>query len=73
MLGPMAFQQMLSNAQMMQQFQQQFQQFSQQFSAGPGQLNPQQIVQQKLASGEMTQDQFNQIRMMANTITGMNY
>lgn len=72
MLNPMAFQQMMSNAQMMQQFQQQFQQFGQQFAAG-NQMSPQQIVQQKLANGEMTQEQFNQIRMMANAISGMNY
>lgn len=73
MLNPAVFQQMMSNAQMMQQFQQQYQQFGQQFSAFPNQMSPQQIVQQKLANGEMTQEQFNQIRMMANAISGMNY
>jgi hypothetical protein len=73
MLNPAVFQQMMSNAQMMQQFQQQYQQFGQQFSALPNQMSPQQIVQQKLANGEMTQEQFNQIRMMANAISGMNY
>lgn len=73
MLNPVVFQQMMSNAQMMQQFQQQYQQFGQQFSAFPNQMSPQQIVQQKLANGEMTQEQFNQIRMMANAISGMNY
>ena len=73
MLNPAVFQQMMSNAQMMQQFQQQYQQFGRQFSALPNQMSPQQIVQQKLANGEMTQEQFNQIRMMANAISGMNY
>lgn len=73
MLNPAVFQQMMSNAQMMQQFQQQYQQFGQQFSALPNQMSPQQTVQQKLANGEMTQEQFNQIRMMANAISGMNY
>lgn len=37
-----------------------------------GQMTPQQIVQQKLNSGEMTQEQFNQLRAMANQIMGTN-
>lgn len=32
----------------------------------------QQIIQQKLNSGEMTQEQFNQLRAMANQIMGTN-
>lgn len=73
MLNPMAYQQMLNNAQMMQNFQQQFQRFVQQFGSMGNQMSPEQIVRQKLCSGEMTQEQFNQIRMMANGISGMNY
>jgi 3-methyladenine DNA glycosylase Tag len=67
----MAFQQMMNNAQQMQQFQQQFGQFQQQFS-GNGQMNPQAIVQQKLNSGEMSQQQFEQLRQMANMMMGTN-
>lgn len=36
------------------------------------QITPQQIVQQKLNSGEMTQEQFNQLRSIANQIMGTN-
>lgn len=36
------------------------------------QITPQQIVQQKLNSGEMTQEQFNQLRAIANQIMGTN-
>lgn len=35
-------------------------------------INPQQQVQQLLNSGQMTQEQFNQLRAMANQITGKN-
>ena len=35
-------------------------------------LSPQQLVQQKLNSSEMTQEQFNQLRAMANQIMGTN-
>jgi hypothetical protein len=51
-------------------FMQQFQLFQQQMQ---GKGNPQQLVQNMLNSGQMTQDQFNQLRMMANQITGKNY
>lgn len=51
-------------------FMQQFQLFQQQMQ---GNGNPQQLVQNMLNSGQMTQDQFNQLRMMANQITGKNY
>lgn len=53
-------------------FQQQFNQFVQQFRQ-PGAMSPQQIVQNMLNSGQMTQQQFNQIRDIANRITGRNY
>ena len=72
MINPMAFQQMIANQQMMQNFQQQFGQFSQQFQ-GNQQANPQMLVQQKLNSGEMTQAQFEQLRNMANQIMGVKY
>lgn len=71
MVNPMAFQQMMNNAQQMQQFQQQFGQFQQQFQ-GNGQMNPQALVQQKLNSGEMSQQQFEQLRQMANMMMGTN-
>lgn len=34
--------------------------------------NPQQMVQEMLNNGKMTQAQYNQLRTMANRITGMN-
>lgn len=52
-------------------FQQQFNQFTNQFRQS-GQ-SPQQIVQNMLNSGQMTQEQFNQPRAIANQITGKNY
>lgn len=51
------------------QFMQQFKAFAQNFQQS-GQ-NPQQIVQQLLNQGKMTQTQFNQLREQANRITGM--
>lgn len=51
------------------QFMQRFKDFAQQFRQS-GQ-NPQQVVQQLLNQGKMTQDQFNQYRNVANQITGM--
>jgi len=51
------------------QFMQRFKDFAQQFRQS-GQ-NPQQVVQQLLNQGKMTQDQFNQYRNFANQITGM--
>lgn len=53
-------------------FQQQFNQFAQRFRQS-GQISPQQIVQNMLNSGQMTQEQFNQLRAIANQITGKNY
>lgn len=72
MIDPRMFQQMISNQQQLQQFQQQFGQFQQQFQGGMNGMNPQAIVQQKLNSGEMTQQQYEQLRNMANMLTGMN-
>lgn len=72
MIDPTVMQQIMANQQRFQQFQQQFAQFQQQFQGGGG-LNGQQQVQQMLASGQMTQEQFEQCRRMANQMTGMNY
>ena len=47
-----------------QNFQNQFNQFKNNM----GQTNPQQTVQQLLNSGQMTQQQFNQISQLANMI-----
>ncbi len=57
-------QQFLSRPQM---FKQQFDAFAQNFKNS----NPQQMVQNLLNSGKMTQEQFNQYRNIANQITGM--
>ena len=51
------------------QFMQQFKAFAQNFQQS-GQ-NPQQVVQQLLNSGKMTQAQFNEYRNIANQMTGM--
>lgn len=51
-----------------QNFQNQFNQFKQQI----GNQNPQQMVQQLLDSGRMSQQQFNQLGQMANQIMGRN-
>lgn len=50
-------------------FQRSFNSFAQQFN-NQGSQNPQQVVQNLLNNGQMTQDQFNQIRDIANAITG---
>lgn len=52
-------------------FMQQFNQFKQ--NALSNGLNPQQQVQQLLNSGQMSQEQFNQLRDMANMITGKKF
>lgn len=57
-------QQFLSRPQM---FKQQLDAFAQNFKNS----NPQQMVQNLLNSGKMTQAQFNQFRNIANQITGM--
>lgn len=73
MINPMAFQQIMANAQQFQQFQQQFGQFQQQFQGGPQMMNGQQQVQQMLANGQMSQDDFERCRQMANQMMGVNY
>lgn len=55
-----------------QNFQNRFNQFANTFGQGNA-INPQSMVQNMLNSGQMTQEQFNQFRMMANQITGKNY
>lgn len=72
MINPMAFQQIMANQQQMQAFQQQFQQFSQQFQ-NPQNQNYQQQVQQMLGNGQMSQQDFEQCRQMANMLMGVNY
>lgn len=54
-------------------FQQQFNSFAQTFQQQNQGVNPQQLVQGMLNNGQMSQQQFNQCRMMANQITGMNF
>lgn len=51
-------------------FMNQFNQFRQNIQQNG--INPQQQVQQLLNSGQMTQEQFNQYREIANQITGRN-
>ena len=63
-------QQIMQNPQQFNQFKQQYENFARNFQQG-GQ-NPQQVVQQMLNSGKMTQDQFNRLRDITNRITGMN-
>lgn len=64
-------QQLISNPQMFQMFKQQFLAFAQIFKQS-GQ-NPQQVVQQLLNQGKMTQEQFNSWRGFANKITGLRF
>lgn len=54
-----------------QNFQAQFKNFAQNFNQ-QNQMSPQERVQQLLNSGQMTQEQFEQLRAMANQITGKN-
>ena len=63
---------MMGNMQNMQNMQQQFQQFVQQFRQQYGNADPQQVVQQLLNSGKMTQQQYEQIRQMTNMFMGGN-
>lgn len=51
-------------------FKNQFAQFQQNLSSQG--INPQQKVQELLNSGQMSQQQFEQLRQMANQITGKN-
>ena len=52
-------------------FRQKFEEFARNFQQS-GQ-NPQQVVQNLLNSGKMTQNQFNQFRDIANKITGQRF
>ena len=53
----------------MQNFMNQFNQFRQNFGSNQ---DPQQVVQQLLDSGKMSQQQFNQLSQMANQIINRN-
>lgn len=48
-----------------------FNNFRQQFGQN-AQMSPQQIIQQKIQNGEITQEQFNQMAQMANQMMGIN-
>lgn len=52
---------------------QQFANFAKNFRQMSNGTSPQMFAQQLLNSGQMTQEQFNQIRAMANQILGTNY
>lgn len=52
-------------------FQQQFTNFIQNFQQNSN-ISPQQVVQNMLNNGQMSQEQFNQCRQMANMLTGKN-
>lgn len=56
-----------------QNFQQQFNNFAQTFQQQNQGINPQLVVQNMLNNGQMSQQQFNACRVMANQITGMNF
>ena len=60
-----------NNMKMMMNTVQRFNQFRQQFSQ-TGQ-NPEQMVQELLKSGQMSQEQFSQFKEMANSILGTKY
>lgn len=74
-MNPGQFQQIMSNAQQMQQFRQQFAQYGQQFQGmGPMQGMPgPATIQNMMNSGTMSQQDFEQCRQMANQIMGTNY
>lgn len=52
--------------------QNQFSEFASQFSRN-SRMTPQQRVQQMLDSGQMSQEQFNNLRAMANRLMGRNF
>lgn len=64
------FQMLLQNPQMRQQ---QIQAFQQQMAQSMSQMNPMQQVQDKMANGQMSQEDFQRCRQMANMIMGVNY
>jgi len=47
----------------------QFNNFQQQFNTS-AQMSPQQIIQQKIQNGEISQEQFNAVAQMANHLMG---
>lgn len=49
-----------------------FQQFAANFQQSYPNMDPRSKVQELLNSGQMTQDQYNQLRMQVNQLTGMN-
>lgn len=53
-------------------FQNRFNEFAAQFSRN-SKITPQQKVQEMLNSGQMSQEQFNNFREIANRITGKHY
>lgn len=52
-------------------FMNEFGNFYQQFCQN-AQMSPQQIVQQNIQNGKITQEQFNQVAQMANQMMGIN-
>ncbi len=70
MITPEQFQMMLNNRQYLNQ---QLAQFQQQAAQQLQQNSPQNIIQQKLSSGAMSQEDFQRCRMLANQIMGVNY
>lgn len=66
-----AFQQQFGN---MQNFQTQFATLMQPMMAqNGGNFNAQQMIQNMMNSGQMSQEAFNQCRLMANQMMGVNY
>lgn len=55
------------------EFMKNFNNFAQQFKNQNQNVSPQQKVQELLNSGQMSQQDFNQLREIANQITGRNY
>ena len=62
--------QLLQNPQM---FQQKFNEFMKNFQQNSNGISAQQMVQNLLNQGKMTQTQFNNFREIANSLTGMKY
>ena len=62
--------QLLQNPQM---FQQKFNEFMKNFQQNNNGISPQQMVQNLLNQGKMSQTQFNNFRQIANNLTGMKY
>lgn len=55
------------------EFVQNYNNFANNFKQQNGNVTPQQKVQELLNSGKMTQQEFNQLRIIANQITGKQY